>query len=178
MALISYWSGQGNLPIDQPAVVSALHGFQHRFAHMVAFGLLALVARWAFDGLPRVAVWAVVLTSLFGAVDEWHQSFTFGRHSGIDDWAADTAFAAMALFGWARLSTTSWRAPIRAAAPMAVAALFLLGVALAAWPNLSLPRAVERPSLRSVPSQVALTARDIARSTRDLARQFRDGVAG
>src|SRR2546421_8684589 len=59
MALITFWSSQGNLPIDQPMLASALHGFQHRLAHAVAFGLLALLARWAFDGLPRAALVAI-----------------------------------------------------------------------------------------------------------------------
>jgi VanZ family protein len=174
MALITYWSSQANLPIDQPVVANVLHGFQHRFAHAVAFGLLALLARWAFDGLPKSALWAVVLASTFGATDEWHQSFTPGRHAGADDWAADTAFAAAALYTWARLrAAITFRSPVlRAAAPLAVAAMFMVGVSLAVWPALSLTREFERPSLRNV----AHTALDVARSTRNLARQFRSAV--
>ncbi|MCA1648579.1 MAG: VanZ family protein [Chloroflexi bacterium] len=176
MALISYWSGQGTLPIDQPQVVYALHGLQHRLAHLVAFSLLALLARWAFDGLPRAAFWAVLLTSAFGATDEWHQSFTPGRRAALDDWALDTAFAAGGLVLWARWRAINWQTPMRAAAPLAVASIFAVGIALAVWPNVPLAR--DRPSLRAVPSQVAHTARDVARSTRDLARQFRSSVAG
>ncbi len=174
MVLITYWSSQAHLPIDQPVVANVLHGFQHRVAHAVAFGLLALLARWAFDGLPTAAFWAVVLASTFGATDEWHQSFTPGRHAGADDWAADTAFAAVALYAWARFrATITFRTPVlRAAAPFAVAAMFVVGVSLAAWPALSAAREFERPSLRSV----AHTALDVARSTRDLARQFRSAV--
>src|SRR5438105_6321879 len=98
MGLISFWSGQTNLPIDQPLVIAAAFGFQHRLAHLATFGLLALLARWTFDALPRSAVLAVLLTSLFGAVDEWHQSFTPGRHAGVDDWLFDTLSAAVALY--------------------------------------------------------------------------------
>jgi hypothetical protein len=54
----------------------------------------------------------------------------------------------------------------------------VLGVGLAVWPNVSLLRDPDRPSLRAVPSHVAEAARDVARSTRDLARQLRSGVAG
>ena len=174
MALITYWSGQASLPIDQPAVANVLHGFQHRFAHAVSFGLLALLARWAFDGLPGANLWAVVLASIFGATDEWHQSFTPGRHAGADDWATDTAFAAAALYGWSRLrKAITFRAPIiRLAAPIAVAAMFIVGVSLAVWPALSLTSGFERPSLRNV----AHTALDVARSTRDLARQIRSAA--
>src|SRR5713226_5006938 len=160
MALITYWSSQASLPIDQPVVANVLHGFQHRAAHAVAFGLLALLARWAFDGLPRPSLWSVVLASVFGATDEWHQSFTPGRHAGADDWAADTAFAAAALYAWARLrAAITFRTPVlRLAAPLAVAAVFLVGLSLAVWPAISVAREFERPSLRSVPSQVAHTA--------------------
>ena len=110
MALITFWSGQGNLPIDQPFVADVFHGFQHRLAHLAAFGLVGLLAWWACAGVPRAAFWAVLLTSLFGATDEWHQSFTLGRHSGIDDWAWDTACAAIAIFAWTRVRTTRWHA--------------------------------------------------------------------
>jgi VanZ family protein len=178
MALITYWSSQGSLPIDQPVVANVLHGFQHRFAHAVAFGLLALLARWAFDGLPRAAVGAIVLASVFGATDEWHQTFTPGRHSGADDWALDTAFAAIALYAWHRLRFTRWPRPLRAAVPLAVAAMFVFGVGLAVWPSLPSARDFERPSLRQMSSQVARTALDVARTTRALARQFRTNVTG
>jgi VanZ family protein len=175
MALIAYWSGQGSLPIDQPEVANLLRGFQHRFAHMVAFGLLGLMARWALDGLPRAAMWSVVLASVFGATDEWHQSFTPGRRAAVDDWVMDTVFAASAVFVWARLRATSLRSVLRVAAPVAVAAMFVFAVGLTVWPTLSVLRDIDRPRLRNVPSLVAETARDMARSTRDLARQFRAG---
>ena len=97
MALITYWSDQGSLPIDQPMVATALHGFQHRFAHLVAFGLLALLARWAFESVPRGVILAIVLTSIFGAVDELHQAFVPGRRSAIDDWAFDTLSGGLAI---------------------------------------------------------------------------------
>jgi VanZ family protein len=178
MALITYWSGQASLPIDQPVVANVLHGFQHRFAHAVAFGLLALLARWALDGLPRASIWSVVLASVFGATDEWHQSFTPGRHAGADDWAADTAFAAAALYIWSRVRTTPIlrTSLVRKVAPLAVAAMFVIGVSLAVWPALSIVQDFERPSLRSVPGQVAHTALDVARSTRNLARQLRSAA--
>ena len=54
--------------------------------------------------------------------------------------------------------------------------MFLLGVSLAVWPALAVAREFERPSLRSVPGQVAHTALDVARSTRNLARQFRSAA--
>jgi VanZ family protein len=179
MALLTYWSGQSDLPIDGPEIATALHGFQHRLAHLAAFGLLGLLARWAFGGASRAALWALLLTAAFGATDEWHQSFTAGRRAALDDWATDIAFAAVAIVVWARLRVIMLiSAPMRAVAPVAVAAIFALGIGTAIYPSLPRVRDPDRPSLRSVPGQVVLTARDVARSTRNLARQFRDGVAG
>jgi VanZ family protein len=98
MALITYWSGQPVLPIDQPLVANILQGWQHRIAHLIAFGVLALLAAWAFDGLPRKVLLGLLWTSAFGAVDEYHQTFTPGRRAAIDDWLMDTASGALALY--------------------------------------------------------------------------------
>src|ERR1041385_3166594 len=176
MALITYWSGQGNLPIDQPDVANVFHGFQHRVAHLIAFGLVALLARWAFDGLPRSALLAVLLTSLFGATDEWHQSFTPGRRPAVDDWAFDTASAALAIYVWSRLRTTRWQQHVRSLAPIAVAAVFVVGVGLALHPSGSIRSSFNRAALHRMTTKAAADAIDFARSTRAVARQIRSSV--
>ena len=174
MGVITYWSGQGSLPIDQPGIAMALYGLQHRLAHLVAFGLMGLLARWAFDGLPRAAVLAVVLVSGFGAADEWHQSFTAGRRAAVDDWAMDTASAALALYVATRVRAARWRTRLRALAPVAVGVVFVLSVGLAIRPSLSRPDALSGALLRDA----AHGALDVARSTRDAARQIRSTVSG
>jgi hypothetical protein len=67
-----------------------------KVAHFALFGLLAtLVAR---NGFPPHRAWvAVLLVSLFGLTDEWHQSFTPGRMVEVADWVADTLGAIMAV---------------------------------------------------------------------------------
>src|SRR5260370_31129326 len=149
MALITYWSGQSTLPIDQPNVANALHGLQHRIAHVVVFGLLGLLARWALGGLPRATLLAVLLVSIFGATDEWHQAFTPGRRAAIDDWAVDTASAALALYAWTRVRSTQWHGRMRALATVAVGAAFMLGLGLAIRPSLSRPTDLNGNTLRS-----------------------------
>ena len=169
MGLISYWSGQGTLPIDQPDIARALLGLQHRIAHLIAFGLLGLLSRWAFDGWPRAGLLAVALVSIFGATDEWHQSFTAGRRAAIDDWAVDTASAALALYVWGRVRTVRWRGRVRALAPMAVGLVFVVALGFAIRPGLARPAGVSSTTLR----HAAQGAVDMARSTRDMARQVR-----
>jgi VanZ family protein len=68
--------------------------------HFVAFGFLAtLTVRL----LPPSRAWlAVLAVSLFGATDEWHQSFTPGRMMDWTDWVADTAGALVAAVAYTR----------------------------------------------------------------------------
>jgi hypothetical protein len=183
MGLISYWSSQGTLPIDRPDIASLLLNFQHRFAHVLTFGLMGLLGSWAFEGWPTseskgrsatasgarapgrilshepasrptamlaqdwllavgrtsAAAWlAVLVTSLFAIVDEFHQSFVPGRRAAIDDWALDTLSAALAIYVFARLRTSRYQALVRSLAPVAVGVAFVVGVALAARPALSM----------------------------------------
>jgi VanZ family protein len=83
-------------------------GFTDKHAHFAAYAVLCTLIVWALtDRAPArttwtVAVAAVVLASLYGASDEWHQSFVPGREVSALDWAADTAGAVMAAAGlWA-----------------------------------------------------------------------------
>lgn len=87
----------GRTEVASPHVV----GFD-KVAHFAVFGLLAtLVLR---NGSGRGWAWATVaLVSLFGATDEWHQSFTAGRSVQGADWVADTLGAAVAV-----ASYTGW----------------------------------------------------------------------
>ena len=61
MLVITYWSDQPTLPIDQPEIAQLLLGTQHKLAHLVAFGTLGLLAWWAMQGWRRAALLAVLL---------------------------------------------------------------------------------------------------------------------
>lgn len=78
-------------------------------AHALSFGLLAILLAWYVESSPRLrasvgrswllaAVWLV--TVLYGASDEFHQSFVPGRHPDVIDLAADAIGAASALAVW------------------------------------------------------------------------------
>ncbi|MHB1295823.1 MAG: VanZ family protein [Anaerolineae bacterium] len=84
-------------------------------AHAFAYALLALLF-WRVLCLhqARLPLWiasapersAVVLAALYGALDEWHQSFVVGRCSTWTDWLADfigALFAVAALAFWQRI---------------------------------------------------------------------------
>lgn len=68
--------------------------------HGLIYGLLAtLLARIPAIGRSRgLGYWlGVVIASLYGITDEFHQSFTPGRSVELADWAADTTGALLAV---------------------------------------------------------------------------------
>ncbi|MCC5846926.1 MAG: VanZ family protein [Verrucomicrobia bacterium] len=75
-------------------------------AHFAVFGALAtsilrIPAVWRMGG--RGVLLAIVLTSVYGGLDELRQSFTPGRFMQFDDWVADTlgaTFAACLYWKW------------------------------------------------------------------------------
>lgn len=73
-----------------------------KLVHMVEFGLLA--ALWRKGLLLRgmdarkAGLVAFVVTGLYAAGDEWHQSFVPGRVCSVADFAADALGAALTLW--------------------------------------------------------------------------------
>lgn len=94
--------------------VSSLHhaplppGIGDTPAHAAGyFGLGFVIARALAGGLPpritvRQALLGLVIASLYGVSDEWHQSFVVGRSAEVRDWLSDSAGASIALVAaWA-----------------------------------------------------------------------------
>lgn len=67
--------------------------------HMAAFGILAVLLWRALTlaAVRRAMVSSLVLTVAYAASDEFHQSFTAGRHESPVDVAIDAAGALIAL---------------------------------------------------------------------------------
>ena len=70
-----------------------LHPPFDKVVHAGSFGILALLLYLA-TGRPLLAV---LLASLYGISDEFHQSFVPGRDADLFDWVADTLGAALAV---------------------------------------------------------------------------------
>ncbi|HEX9082662.1 MAG TPA: VanZ family protein [Holophagaceae bacterium] len=93
-----------------------------KLAHASVFGLLALTLDWSLrrtlPGLPMYKrhLLVVILVSLYGASDEWHQAFVPGRDCEVGDWIADSLGAVVALTAASlpmvftrRLAWNGWR---------------------------------------------------------------------
>jgi VanZ family protein len=65
-----------------------------KLLHGLEYGALALLLCHALSGegvqTLDAILWAVALTSLYGATDEYHQIFVPFRDANIRDWLADT----------------------------------------------------------------------------------------
>lgn len=96
MAAILVASSVPNLDTEQT-------GFSDKTLHFWAYGalgalMLRALARASWQGVAaRSALVAWVLTSGWGALDEFHQAFVPGRFPSWVDWLADVLGAAVAV---------------------------------------------------------------------------------
>lgn len=183
MGLITYWSGQSDLPIDRGWVARLLRGQQHPLAHAAAFGILAMLVRWAVEPTPGATLWVFLFSVMFGAVDEWHQSFTPGRASDIKDLAVDSMAAALAVM-LTDAALQIWRAwrvgrwsPASFAVP-AMATVVTATIAVSLLPPRVLPTRAEGRrafdvATRALPQPAEGVARRAAEVTLRAARSLR-----
>jgi VanZ family protein len=99
MAVIFFFSAQPDLSSG----LGLIDTIGRKLIHFAQYALLALLwwraLRTRLDN-RRAALGAFVLTALYAATDEYHQSFVEGRNGSPLDWLIDCAGAAVAC-GWA-----------------------------------------------------------------------------
>ena len=73
-----------------------------KVGHMILFAILAILFYRALvgEGVDRkkAAISAVLIALIYGAVDEFHQTFTLGREARFRDTVIDGVGAALAVF--------------------------------------------------------------------------------
>jgi VanZ family protein len=99
---------------SRPSLPVSLESGSDKIAHFLAYAVFGwLIARaFAFAGIHALA--AVAVGVLFGATDEWHQSFVPGRSAEVGDWVADSLgiVTGVSLYHW--MLRRGWR-PVRPA---------------------------------------------------------------
>ncbi len=105
MGLIFYLSAQSHLPNLAPV----FPGLQEIAGHLGVFAVLAWLWWRALRGagVSYAAGWALLIAVVYGASDEYHQSFVVDRTPDIFDLAMDATGASVAL-----LMALAWR-PLR-----------------------------------------------------------------
>jgi VanZ family protein len=95
-ALIFAFSAQPNLRFAQADSVDFV---VRKAGHMLVFGVLAILLWRALMSAQtsRPIVWSWLLTAAYAGSDEFHQSFTSGRHPSPLDVGIDAAGALIAL---------------------------------------------------------------------------------
>lgn len=107
MAIIFYASSQASFP-------KAVELVWDKARHAGGFAVLAILWLWGLTDrfrrplTGRVALAAWLLTTVYGASDEWHQSFVPTRQMDAADLLADTLGAALAMAG-ALVTSARWR---------------------------------------------------------------------
>lgn len=84
--------------------------YSDKLAHTGVYGLLAFLLGRALSGMGRIQrnparLWGlvVVLTTLYGLSDEWHQSFVTARTADPLDLLADAAGAVIGAWIWLKV---------------------------------------------------------------------------
>ncbi len=90
-AVLIFWeSSQANPFPFLPPVIFSHDKLLHIAAYAVLAGLVTgALARGRPGALRRAAALAVIAAAIYGASDEWHQSYVPGRDADPWDWAAD-----------------------------------------------------------------------------------------
>jgi VanZ family protein len=103
MAVIFALSAQSTLPSLPQGAADTIF---KKAGHAVAFAILCVLVARGLHG-PQPAQWrrlasAVALAALYGATDEWHQSFVPGRSTRVLDWLVDLSGAMVGAWAYAR----------------------------------------------------------------------------
>lgn len=100
---------------DRPRLPVALESGTDKIAHFGAYAVLGALIAYAL-GAGGWRPWlAALLAALYGATDEWHQSWVPGRAAEVADWVADCAGAITGAMLHSRFARTPRIDPIHRA---------------------------------------------------------------
>jgi len=96
MGLIFYLS---SIPYLKSGLPTTWDLILRKIAHMVEFGVLFLLFARALTGrIRKVLFWAALFSIIYAGLDEYHQTFVFGREGCLRDVVFDVLGVAMSYF--------------------------------------------------------------------------------
>jgi VanZ family protein len=101
------WAAAIYVVSDQPSVSIPSFRGADKVLHFGAYALLGFLLAHAASASGASPRWAVPLGWLYGASDEFHQSFVPGRSMDPADWAADALGVLAGTFAYSRFQ--AWR---------------------------------------------------------------------
>lgn len=90
MVLIFYLSSKTGDEVSIPTPDYVAHGLEYLVLSVLAGISLRKTTCLSWKNVFAISV---IIASVYGITDEWHQSFVPGRHATAADWLADTAGA-------------------------------------------------------------------------------------
>ena len=114
MGFIFYLSSQSSIP-----GTNALFPFYDKIMHIALFSILSLLFRkaWGCERVKLPHLLAFICTAIYGASDEFHQSFIHGRTMELYDFFADAIGGLAAIVWKKRTETPRIRLPTRSRTP-------------------------------------------------------------
>lgn len=95
IVVVSWWLSSQSVPV----VPMPDFDMGDKVVHCVCYAGLAFWLSYALS--PRHALpWAIVLTMLYGVLDECHQAFVPGRSCELLDWLADASGAVLGTYAY------------------------------------------------------------------------------
>ena len=88
-------------PGTSPETLSVYHGYVRKLAHLMEYGILAVLARRALVGFKRPDLGAITIVFVIASIDEINQSFNSARTGTPVDVAIDLLGGVVGLaIGW------------------------------------------------------------------------------
>lgn len=109
-AMLIYWLS--SLPGNEANKILPEFWNSDKFAHMALYGVFGILIfragrlEWLNGSYKVWIAVSILIASLYGASDEFHQHFSPGRSCSVGDWVADSMGGAMGVsmaLGWMRI---------------------------------------------------------------------------
>ena len=99
LLMIFYLSSRPSFPVElTPSTYNIISSLTHVLLYAILAWLLVRALRTSGCKLKRALIYAFLIAIVYGAGDEWHQSFAPGREMSLSDWLIDGLSALIVIY--------------------------------------------------------------------------------